>query len=82
MHVFSHIIRKQTWESALEAGKDLPDTETQPTLATARFIHIGESKAVVLALSSLLIEPSTNLTTVPKKSSVTISQPKKPKSWA
>lgn len=43
VHVFSHIVRSQAWDSVLEAGKDLGDKETQATRTSARFIHVGES---------------------------------------
>ena len=52
---FSHIIRRQTWEAALSAGKGLQDEENVKMTAPARFVHIDQSyKGALEVLSESL----------------------------
>lgn len=39
----SHIVRRQSWEKALEDEKDLPDMEPIKQPSTARFVHVDLS---------------------------------------
>lgn len=39
----SHVIRKQTHQTALEDGRDLPDSQPQETTPAAWYVHIDQS---------------------------------------
>lgn len=59
----SHIVRRQSWENAIEDEKDLQDMEPVKQPSTARFVHIDQSYTGARALLDLYLpEESVKLT--------------------
>ena len=51
----SHIVRRQSWEKAIEDEKDLPDMEPVKQPSTGRFVHIDQSYNGARALLDLYL---------------------------
>ncbi|KAJ5414302.1 hypothetical protein N7509_000929 [Penicillium cosmopolitanum] len=63
VHIMSHIVRRQSWEKAIEDEKHLPDMEPVKQPSTARFVHVDQSYTGARALLDLYLpEESEKLT--------------------